>query len=507
MQISANGSKGHHKFTLNVSEDKTNGNSSYMGYSFTIAPIQTSWDWYDWGSKISYKIKFTEDIIDEETKEVKTNELYKKTGTIPNYDGYSTVNLSNGSNIEIPHDNDGTKKINISFEVVDNADQKYTCGNAGASGSMELTQLHKAPIINNVTLVETNSKLTELNVSNETIVQYLSKKKFTISASYDNATIKNCSIYYNNMLIGTSTTNEITIDFFNVGELITTISNEKNYVGLSIVVTDSKNAYSTKMFNFEVIKYTIPTIEATSTSIKRKTGNGIVLTDNKAVLNFVGTCYKGNDVIGNANMPTVEYKIWNNTEPDYSSLTVSNVANILIQDLELSNIVYTNVYTYKFKINDVFTNSNTDPIERSGKVPTGKSVFTEYKDRVDFEKITVGGYEIIDASSTANDMYIKYSNGSMLCIGTSTTDTLTWTQDGSIWHSRNLTLPDFPQNFIEPPRVIKSIQSMNSPGRNINICGNSEPTSSNPGTYNLDTYWNASDTKVTVSYFAMGNWK
>ena len=38
--LNANGSKGHHKFKLTVNEESTSGNSSYMSYSFTIAPIQ-----------------------------------------------------------------------------------------------------------------------------------------------------------------------------------------------------------------------------------------------------------------------------------------------------------------------------------------------------------------------------------------------------------------------------------------------------------------------------------
>lgn len=389
--INANGSKGHHKFTLRVSEDTTSGNSSFLGYSFTLSPIQTGWNW-NWSGnpeRISYSIT------------IGTNTY---SGTIGIYDGSSTVTLKSGSNIEIPHNSDGTKTIDISFKVTDTTGAAYTCGNASASGSMELSQLHQAPEITSVDLVENNTKLTNLSVDNNTIVQYLSNKTFTINANYDDATISNCSIYHNNVLIGTSTTNEVVVDFSKVSELITTETNGTHYVGLTIAVTDSKSGYSTRIFNFPVIKYTRPSIEATSTTIKRKTGNGTVLTDNIAILNFVGTCYKGDDVIGNANIPTVQYKIWNGTEPDYTTLTTPNTANITISDYQINNIIYTNVYNYKIKIYDIFVDTETITNYKSSKVPTGKSVFSEYKDRVDFLNITIEGKKVVandDVGKTA----------------------------------------------------------------------------------------------------------
>lgn len=265
----------------------------------------------------------------------------------------------------------------------------FTPSSASASGSLTLTKLHDAPSITSFSLVEKNTQLTNLSVPNNTIVQYLSNKTATINVStYDNATITNYSVYHNNVLIGSSKSNTITINFANIGELIDSGTGK---VGLMVAVTDSLGGYSTKIFDFSVIKYTRPTIEKTSTTIKRKTGNGTVLTDNKVLLNFVGTCYKGNDVIGNNNKPTVQYKIWNTTEPNYSTLTTPNSANVSIKDYEISNILYTSTYNYKIKIYDVFTTTETTINLKNDKVPTGVSVWTEYKDRIDFEKITING--------------------------------------------------------------------------------------------------------------------
>ena len=381
--ITANGSKGHHRFSLKVNEDTTSGNSSFTSFSFTLAPIQTGWDW-NWSGqpeKISYEIKIGDNPY---------------TGNIPIYNGSSTITLKSGSNIEIPHNSDGTKTIDISFSVTDTTGANYTCGNASSSSTLTLSVLHKAPEITTVSVIESNTQLTGLGVDNNTIVQYLSNKKFKVTATYDDATITECSIYHNNVLIGTSTTNEVAVDFSKVSELITSGT---NIVGLNIAVKDSKDGYSTRMFNFPVIKYTRPTIELTSTTIVRKTGNGTVLTDNIAVLNFVGTCYKGNDVVGNANKPTIQYKIWNATEPNYTIITTPNVANVSLKDYEINNILYTSVYDYKINMYDVFTKTETITNLKVGRVPTGKSVWSEYKDRVDFEKITIKNNDVFGYST------------------------------------------------------------------------------------------------------------
>ena len=130
-QIYANGAKGHHKFTLDVTETATSieNNTSTLSYTFKLSPVQKGWDWSGWGSKISYSI----DINGT-----------KYTGTIPSYDGSSTVTLKSGKDIPIEHSSDGTKTINISFSVSDGAGQSYTCGNASQSGTMALTTIPRA---------------------------------------------------------------------------------------------------------------------------------------------------------------------------------------------------------------------------------------------------------------------------------------------------------------------------------------------------------------------------
>ena len=139
--IVGNGSKGHHKFTLNVNEvrfDNTTNfpynvdtNTSKVFFDLILSPIQGGWDWAGWGSKITYSTNIGGHIF---------------SGTIPNYDGYSSVTIASGT-VEIPHNDDGTKKIHFSFSVNDSTGQSYTCGNASASGEMTLTVIPRASSI------------------------------------------------------------------------------------------------------------------------------------------------------------------------------------------------------------------------------------------------------------------------------------------------------------------------------------------------------------------------
>ena len=54
-------------------------------------------------------------------------------------------------------------------------------------------------------------------------------------------------------------------------------------------------------------------------------------------------------------------------------------------------MLYTSSYNYKIQIGDNFT----IPIEKEGKLATGISVWSEYKDRVDFKKITKQNNEVL----------------------------------------------------------------------------------------------------------------
>ncbi len=134
--ISANGSNGHHKFTLTVTENSTStaNNTSSVGFSFVLSPVQTTWNWEQWGANITYTV---------------TINGTKYTGTIANYDGYSSVTLKSGT-LSVAHNTDGNKSISYSFGVSDTSGQSYTCGNASASGTMALSTIPRYLTITNL---------------------------------------------------------------------------------------------------------------------------------------------------------------------------------------------------------------------------------------------------------------------------------------------------------------------------------------------------------------------
>ena len=151
--ITGNGSKGHHKFILTVSQStqNTENNTSTVSYKFQIAPIQTSWNWEQWGSSISYSFKINGT---------------EYTGTIPNYDGYSTVTLKSGTQ-SVAHNSDGKKSISYSFSVTDTSGQSYTSGNASASGTLSLTTIARAttPTLNATSVVANGSNSVTINIA------------------------------------------------------------------------------------------------------------------------------------------------------------------------------------------------------------------------------------------------------------------------------------------------------------------------------------------------------
>ena len=124
---SGNGSRGHHRFTLNVNETSVNttNNTSTVSWSLVLSPIQTGWDWNISG--ISYSVSVDGGVA---------------SGNIQSYNGSSTVTIASGSKT-ITHNSDGSKSIGFSFNITDSANKTYTPGNASGSGSMTLTKINR----------------------------------------------------------------------------------------------------------------------------------------------------------------------------------------------------------------------------------------------------------------------------------------------------------------------------------------------------------------------------
>lgn len=131
--ITANGSKGHHKFTLTVNEDSTNAanNTSTVSWSFVLSPITKG---YNWEYSATKPVEYTVTINGVST-----------TGVIYTYDGSSTVTVKTGSST-ISHNADGTKSISVSFNVT-SLNVSYLTGSANASSTMSLTSIPRGVVL------------------------------------------------------------------------------------------------------------------------------------------------------------------------------------------------------------------------------------------------------------------------------------------------------------------------------------------------------------------------
>lgn len=175
--ISANGSKGHHKFTLNVTETSTSveNNTSAISWNFVLSPIQKSWDWsYSSTVPVTYSITINGTTY---------------TGNIMNYDGSSTVTVRSGS-MTVTHNADGAKSISFSFSV-SSLDKSYLPGSASSSGSMALTFIARASQPSCITHPNTTQNVGDLG---STITIYTNRKNtnFThyVYAIWGNTTVE-----------------------------------------------------------------------------------------------------------------------------------------------------------------------------------------------------------------------------------------------------------------------------------------------------------------------------
>jgi small nuclear ribonucleoprotein (snRNP)-like protein len=132
--ISANGSKGHHKFTLTVNELSTSvvDNQSTLSWQFTISPIKTGYDWsFSSTTAMSYSV---------------TVNGATYSGTLNKYDGSSTIILATNNEHKVSHNADGSKEISFSFSV-ESANYSYLPGSASNSGTMSLTNIPRKATI------------------------------------------------------------------------------------------------------------------------------------------------------------------------------------------------------------------------------------------------------------------------------------------------------------------------------------------------------------------------
>lgn len=126
--VSARGSKGHHTYTLAISEGDYDiaNNTSPVSYTFTLID-DNDWFWNNWGTAISYTLTINGEDI---------------TGSIPAH-STKTQTITSGTKT-VTHDANGAKSLTFGFSVTDTSGRSYTSGTASASKSISLTVIPRA---------------------------------------------------------------------------------------------------------------------------------------------------------------------------------------------------------------------------------------------------------------------------------------------------------------------------------------------------------------------------
>lgn len=250
-----------------------------------------------------------------------------------------------------------------------------------------------------MTMEETNPLLINANISDNLIVENLSQKKLTFSYElHDEAIMEKIGVY-NGIQPYSSTTNPFILDFKN-----NTLNKIDNKIPLTPYVRDSLNAQSlAAQILFDYIPYIPISLTNTTTYAKR---NG--QTSGKVIINVNGIYY--NNQVGNINQslykPIIKYKFWLSTDEEplnYDYIIPSENISIndgifSVYDYEIGSSNESDVnyfdpqksYRIRIQVEDNFTINISNELQ----IQVGEAIWTEYKDRVDFKKLTIQGEDI-----------------------------------------------------------------------------------------------------------------
>lgn len=322
-----------------------------------------------------------------------TNERWSGTTKHIAYSGELTIEIE-GSKSQIE---------NIKFRVNPTGSASGNYNQAAALKSTSCNNLyigigHEKPSNVSFTITEKNQKLIDAGISNETFVNNLSIKEYNISATlHDGASVSNYNIV-NRVYIESSKVTPFQIDY-SISDIL--LWQETGKVPIRAIVDDNMNASgsSSSAANpnlYDYIPYTKIGLIETSTTARR---NG--QTSGKVYLNINGTFYNGS--VGNVTQtkPTIKYKFWklgDNEPTTYNNTIPSDNISILNNTFSVSNFEigssvetatnYFNpelAYRVKIYVEDNFTSYTS----QDKSIPIGEATWTEYKDRVDFKKITI----------------------------------------------------------------------------------------------------------------------
>ena len=360
------------KLTITETGTSVANNESTISYSLTATKSSGS-GFYSNSAVSTIKV-----IIDGDTI-VNKKIAYDFTGSTP-----KTITLASGTRT-IPHDDDGAKTISCSGYFKDGAGNGL--GNATASGSLTLTQLHQNPIINRLDYsVNEPSGFIPNRILMMDNISVVGVKP--IATAYDGATITGYSVSCGNIQ-GILDNGYYWLNF------IDKIPENHNII---TIATDSMGATYTFTAHEKGLVYTKPTINKfTAKRVGQLSGD--------IQIKASGSYFTSENLLQPI-VPLVKYTIKNGettivNEATASSLTYSDGAWSIEEDLtnvcdydksyEVIITITDNLITARNSSLPTISGTQVDPVSIpsvSTIVPLGEPTWTEYKDRVDFKRLT-----------------------------------------------------------------------------------------------------------------------
>lgn len=304
-----------------------------------------------------------------------------------------------------------TSITGVQFRSVGSSSYGATLSATACSDITDIPAGHKPPTISIQNVEEKNDDLISAGITDEVFVTYLSKKKFTLkSSTYDGSYPFLYKVKWKNTYvqdISTSTQTSMTIDFKN---RTVPITNGKVVFRASVIDSMATETES-QPYEYTAILYEKPTM-AGSSSVKR---NG--QTSGLAYLNISGTYFDGE--IGNiTNDITIKYKFYevNSSSSTYYTINSADIVKsdgtfqVSSYEIGSTNPSDTNYFDYlKQYVVEIVVEDNFNSTTTQKRINKGIPVWTEYSDRVSFEKLEAKDTDINGALDVVGSITLNGS--------------------------------------------------------------------------------------------------
>lgn len=391
-----------------LSNKKSTGGSPYVYYSVEAASSNRSTFSVDITVTVSSNLQYSSSSLGTGSNFgligyiTLNNTEYSMTLKPTNVTWSGTTKHTTTSTFSVNVPGSQQELTNVKFRVSRTGSYANDYSKGGALSSTSCSNIsigigHTPPSNVDFYLEETSEKVINASVPETTYVKTLSNKRVTMAYTlHDEATASKYGIQdkYNTYVFNT---NPFIIDGSAIKDEV------GNKITFKTFVIDSMGGtgYSNSIV-YDYIDYNSVNLVETATTVKRD-GQ----TSGKVKLNIDGTFYNG--TIGDVTQtkPTIKYKFWKlgDTEPTTFNNIISsdnisvNENKFVVSNYEIGSTNETasnyfnpnNAYRIKIFVQDNFTTYTSN--EKS--VPIGEATWSEYKDRVDFKKITIQGKNVL----------------------------------------------------------------------------------------------------------------